>query len=180
MALVDRTALLVYCTASQRFLLKSPSPRNCQLYECRQTIGLFHIIKWTVSVGVDLSKKYWLAVYWCTSLIRNSPHLGPYSRAMPRALRCSWGGGGVSCERGTLVLLDPILSMATRARTRQPQVMTHTLQQVMTRTLQRLLLAPVCVHRVPRELPIGALGGVPREQKMLKGHLPRVIYHQVY
>ena len=22
--------------------------------------------------------------------------------------------------------------------------------------------------------------GVPREQKMLKGHLPRVIYHQVY
>ena len=25
-----------------------------------------------------------------------------------------------------------------------------------------------------------ALGGVPRRQKMLKGHLPRVIYHQVY
>ena len=25
-----------------------------------------------------------------------------------------------------------------------------------------------------------ALGGVPREQKMLKGHLPRVIYHLVY
>jgi len=25
-----------------------------------------------------------------------------------------------------------------------------------------------------------ARGGVPREQKMLKGHLPRVIYHQVY
>jgi len=23
-------------------------------------------------------------------------------------------------------------------------------------------------------------GGVPREQKRLKGHLPRVIYHQVY
>jgi hypothetical protein len=23
-------------------------------------------------------------------------------------------------------------------------------------------------------------GGVPREQKMRKGHLPRVIYHQVY
>jgi len=23
-------------------------------------------------------------------------------------------------------------------------------------------------------------GGVPREQKMLKGHLPRVIYHQIY
>jgi hypothetical protein len=25
-----------------------------------------------------------------------------------------------------------------------------------------------------------SLGGLPREQKMLKGHLPRVIYHQVY
>ena len=25
-----------------------------------------------------------------------------------------------------------------------------------------------------------ALGGVPREQKMLKGHLPRVIYHHLY
>jgi len=26
----------------------------------------------------------------------------------------------------------------------------------------------------------GFLGGVPRAQKMLKGHLPRVIYHQIY
>ena len=25
----------------------------------------------------------------------------------------------------------------------------------------------------------GSLGGVPREQKVLKGHLPRVEYHQV-
>jgi len=24
------------------------------------------------------------------------------------------------------------------------------------------------------------VGGVPREQKMLKGHLPRIIYHRVY
>jgi len=29
-------------------------------------------------------------------------------------------------------------------------------------------------------LRVGSLGGVPREQKMLKGHLPRVIYRQVY
>ena len=29
-------------------------------------------------------------------------------------------------------------------------------------------------------LPNNARGGVPREQKMLKGHLPRVIYHRVY
>ena len=27
---------------------------------------------------------------------------------------------------------------------------------------------------------IDRLGGEPREQKMLKGHLPRFIYHQVY
>ena len=27
---------------------------------------------------------------------------------------------------------------------------------------------------------VSGLGGVPREQKMLKGHLPRVIYLQVY
>ena len=27
---------------------------------------------------------------------------------------------------------------------------------------------------------VGSLGEVPQEQKMLKGHLPRVIYHQVY
>ena len=26
---------------------------------------------------------------------------------------------------------------------------------------------------------MGPLGGVPREQKMLKGHLPSVMYHQV-
>ena len=29
-------------------------------------------------------------------------------------------------------------------------------------------------------LQFALVGGVPREQKMLKGHLPRVIYHQVY
>ena len=31
-----------------------------------------------------------------------------------------------------------------------------------------------------RRSKVDFLGGVPREQKMLKGHLPRVIYHQVY
>ena len=43
--------------------------------------------------------------------------------------------------------------------------------------------------KVPPGLPLSGfdrlrvgwlLGGVPREQKMLKGHLPRVIYHRVY
>ena len=40
----------------------------------------------------------------------------------------------------------------------------------------------VTSERVPRANPCGVdrlRGGVPREQKMLKGHLPRVIYHQV-
>jgi hypothetical protein len=27
---------------------------------------------------------------------------------------------------------------------------------------------------------VGSLGGVPREQEMLKGHLSRFIYHQLY
>ena len=33
--------------------------------------------------------------YRGTSLIRNYPSLGPYSRLMPRALWWSWEGGGV-------------------------------------------------------------------------------------
>ena len=33
------------------------------------------------------------AQYRGTLLIRNSAPIGPYSRNMPRALRCSWGGG---------------------------------------------------------------------------------------
>ena len=36
----------------------------------------------------------------------------------------------------------------------------------------------IFIHRIHRARR--ALGGVPREQKMFKGHLPRVIYHQVY
>jgi len=38
-----------------------------------------------------------------TSLKRNTPLLGPYSRTMPRVLWRSWGGGAVSYERGTPV-----------------------------------------------------------------------------
>jgi len=34
-------------------------------------------------------------------------------------------------------------------------------------------------HMLEFQMP-SLLGGVPREQKMLKGHLPKVIYHQVY
>ena len=39
------------------------------------------------------------------------------------------------------------------------------------------------VYVAPRQRAhpvVDSPGGVPREQKMLKGHLPRVIYHQVY
>ena len=56
--------------------------------------------------------------------------------------------------------------------------------QVMT--LPTLSLPSASPFPQPRPLPqlnswvIPCLGGVPREQKMLKGHLPRVIYHQVY
>jgi len=48
------------------------------------------------------------------------------------------------------------------------------------------LLLPPLVRLHLRRAPISSqvksrfLGGVPREQKMLEGHLPRVIYHQVY
>ena len=51
-----------------------------------------------------------------------------------------------------------------------------------------------CIMRGPKGVPeVGGqrgfmvsshdrlrVGGVPREQEMLKGHLPRVVYHQVY
>ena len=51
----------------------------------------------------------------------------------------------------------------------------------MSSSFRRILL--VCtasvVTCVPR-LGFEVLGGIPREQKMLKGHLPRVINHQVH
>ena len=46
----------------------------------------------------------------------------------------------------------------------------------------RMYVVGRCLCLVDR-LRVGwltSLGGVPREQKNLKGHLPRVIYHQVY
>ena len=43
------------------------------------------------------------------------------------------------------------------------------------------LIDPGLVPRVEAPDTQGTFpGGVPREQTMLKGHLPRVIYHQVY
>ena len=39
--------------------------------------------------------------YRGTSLTRNTPLLGPYSRTMPNALWRSWGGGALSYERST-------------------------------------------------------------------------------
>ena len=51
-------------------------------------------------------------------------------------------------------------------------------------TFSRLLadfFAEVCLPLIDSGL-VGStdLGGVPREQKMLKGHLPKVIYHRMY
>ena len=45
-------------------------------------------------------------------------------------------------------------------------------------TAQKPFLSYVRV--IDPKLAGSSLGGVPREQKMLKGHLPRVVYHQVY
>ena len=39
--------------------------------------------------------------YRGTSLIKNCPLLGPYSRPVPRALWWSWGGVAISYESGT-------------------------------------------------------------------------------
>jgi hypothetical protein len=50
---------------------------------------------------------------------------------------------------------------------------------VLLRLRQTLEGVPASVRKVDR-LRVGWLGGVPREQKMFKGHLPRVIHHRVY
>ena len=44
------------------FSAKVNPHQKLSAYECRETIGLFRILKWTISVGIDLSKKSWLAV----------------------------------------------------------------------------------------------------------------------
>ena len=58
---------------------------------------------------IHLVKEADLPLYRSTSLIRNTPLLGPYSRTMPRVLWWSEGGGAVSHERGTPVHLDKSL-----------------------------------------------------------------------
>ena len=65
------------------------------------------------------------------------------------------GGGALSYERGTPV---QVKHLAGSARTRAGQALD-----------QRVIM-----------MVTDSGGGEPREQKMLKGHLPRVIYHQVY
>ena len=37
-------------------------PYKLSTYDSGGAIGLFHILKWTVDVGVDFSNTYWLAV----------------------------------------------------------------------------------------------------------------------
>ena len=62
------------------------------------------------ALGQCCVTKYW---YRGTSLIRNTPLLGPYRRSIPRVLWWSSGGGAVSYERGTpevMRLVDRFLS----------------------------------------------------------------------
>ena len=45
-------------TLPATFFCKShPPPKKLSTYECRETLGLFHIPEWTVSVEIDLGKK---------------------------------------------------------------------------------------------------------------------------
>jgi len=46
------------------------------------------------------------SLYRGTSLTRNRPHPGPYSRTMPRVLRWSWAGGGRVMSEVTLYCED--------------------------------------------------------------------------
>ena len=39
---------------------------------------------------------------------------------------------------------------------------------------------PTSLGSVNDRIRGSSMGGVPQEQKVLKGHLPRVIFHQVY
>ena len=54
--------------------------------------------------------------------------------------------------------------------------------QIVDVSVQPTLIDSGHIHRgmIPSTTRGASLRGVPREQKMLKGHLPRVIYHQVY
>ena len=76
----------------------STTPHNFRLIDFvyHSTLGLRVIKKknkWgdAAEQGTDLG--VFSPVYRGASLIRNCLLLGPYSRPMPRALRCSWGGG---------------------------------------------------------------------------------------
>ena len=37
--------------------LKNDTPQTLATYGCRETVGVFNILKWTISVGVDTRKK---------------------------------------------------------------------------------------------------------------------------
>jgi hypothetical protein len=44
------------------FLAKVNPPQKLSTYEVRETVGLFHILKWISYVGIDLSTNSWQAV----------------------------------------------------------------------------------------------------------------------
>ena len=56
-------------TMQAGIFFETQPPEELSTYECRLTIGHFHILKWTISVEVDFSRKSWLEVQciFCTA-----------------------------------------------------------------------------------------------------------------
>jgi len=98
---------------------------------------------------------------------KNPPLVGPYSSPMPRDLWWSWGDWVFLMSEVPLYTHNPLV--APRA------------VSVRARGLAFYEKLDLSSHSdVFPPLTDSGLGGKPRQQKMLKGHLPRVIYHQVY
>ena len=78
--------------ATEKWAFKLPRHKSGPLNQPADTADLDQVVV-----------KKELSLYRGTSLVRNCLLLGPHNRPLPRALRCSWGGGAVSDERGTPV-----------------------------------------------------------------------------
>ena len=99
--------------------------------------------------------------------------------------------GAVSYERGTPVPIRQLwrVNKPTLTKSASPNTLryNHLGSSIFFQeSARKLLYSWICceafvVSVVNEKHTYGtSLGGVPREQKMFKGHLPRVIYHQVY
>ena len=69
---------------------------NCKIQDCTKTHRLT-LVHWAKNLrvprGTEGHRVRKRAGCRGSSLIRNTPLLGPYSRTIPRVLRWSWGGG---------------------------------------------------------------------------------------